>query len=550
MCLGLSLGTKNLHDMSNILNSTNITDNSNVNVDLFTNDWFIPYLHEIEQVSKKTSNLDSYNDVKRDLVKCNRFAQRTIKCFSTPFSSNFAITVYEEAIITLRRRLKEYSKRRSSSYDKTIRLYALIRVLNIMNIFHISIDDFIRILGGGKKKSIRKALTDLESAQLLKKYRLFNDKTRNCYNAYCAYPLEEKIKNRSTTMSYQYDSTILKEKYSNIKGLNVDNAYLDVNQDETTEIVTPSFRTIFTSWYNELYIIDEKGQYVPPKVGHFSDKDHRFYHNFHLQSKEVRLSTVWWNRINLTEIWDANASFFLVLCYMLRNKKWDNIHTKHKIHQETERMLNLCLRRIFYDEILCYYNRNSEYEKDREEIKKLCQAYKTRWRSYYLKKDGNYKGYKYLKKYIPIDQYFSENFPAIRDYILNSQVVIEENEKAGSYSTGPNDRRYKEPDTKKVSTLHRNVISCEFKLISEGICKILYEEYGLKSVTVHDAIYIKITDVPYCPHITPILRRLLNLPSLPQPTILNPAYSDGYVAAEPVMYQFNVNTPNLAQLRV
>ena len=70
MCLGLSLGTKTLHAMSNILNSTNITDNSNVNVDLFTNDWFIPYLHEIEQVSKKTSNLDSYNDVKRDLVKC------------------------------------------------------------------------------------------------------------------------------------------------------------------------------------------------------------------------------------------------------------------------------------------------------------------------------------------------------------------------------------------------------------------------------------------------------------------------------------------------
>lgn len=46
------------------------------------------------------------------------------------------------------------------------------------------------------------------------------------------------------------------------------------------------------------------------------------------------------------------------------------------------------------------------------------------------------------------------------------------------------------------------------------------------------------------------LRTLLSLPSLPQPTILNPAYSDGYVAAEPVMYQFNVNTPNLTQLRV
>ena len=536
--------------MSNISNSTHIADNSNVNMDLFSNDWFIPYRKEIEQASQKTSNQNSHNDVKRELIKCNHFAQKTIKCFSPLDSCNFTITVYEESILALRRLLKEHTKRRSSSYDKTIRLYALIRVLNIMNIFHIGMDDLIRMLGGGKKKSIREALVDLESAQLIKKFSLYNNRSRNCYNAYCAYPLEDKPKNMKSTIVYQYDSTALNENYTNIKGLNIDKAYLDVNQDETTEIVTPSFRTLFTNWYNELYIIDDKGQYVPPKVGHFSHKDHRFYHNFHLQNKEVRLSTVWWNRINLTEIWDANASFFLVLCYMLRNEKWNDKDMERKIHNETERMLNLCLRRIFYDEILCYYNRNSDYEKDREEIKKLCQAYKTRWRSYYLKKDGNYKGYKYLKKYIPIDQYFSENFPAIRDYILNSQVVIEENEKAGSYSTGQNGRRYKEPDTKKVSTLHRNVISCEFKLISEGICKILYEEYGIKSVTVHDAIYIKITDVPYCPHINTILRRLLNLPSLPQRTIFNPAYSDGYIAAEPVLYQFNVNTPNLTQLRV
>ena len=139
---------------------------------------------------------------------------------------------------------------------------------------------------------------------------------------------------------------------------------------------------------------------------------------------------------------------------------------------------------------------------------------------------------------------------AVREVLESLRVVIEENEKAGSYSIGPNGRWYKEPDTKRVSTLHRNVISCEFELISEGICKILYEEYGIKSVTVHDAIYIKITDVPYCPYINNILRRLLNLPSLPKSTILNPAYSDGYVESKPVMYQFNLNTPNLTQLRV
>ena len=202
--------------MSNISNSTHIADNSNVNMDLFSNDWFIPYRKEIEQASQKTSNQNSHNDVKRELIKCNHFAQKTIKCFSPLDSCNFTITVYEESILALRRLLKEHTKRRSSSYDKTIRLYALIRVLNIMNIFHIGMDDLIRMLGGGKKKSIREALVDLESAQLIKKFSLYNNRSRNCYNAYCAYPLEDKPKNMKSTIVYQYDSTALNENYTNI----------------------------------------------------------------------------------------------------------------------------------------------------------------------------------------------------------------------------------------------------------------------------------------------------------------------------------------------
>jgi hypothetical protein len=146
--------------------------------------------------------------------------------------------------------------------------------------------------------------------------------------------------------------------------------------------------------------------------------------------------------------------------------------------------------------------------------------------------------------------FFAQKFPYIRDYILDSEVIVEDNPEAGKVLQGWNGRRYKAKKTKKVLLLDREVMPFEFKLISEGICKILYEEYGIKSITVHDAIYVKKSDVPYCPYLNNILRRLLNLPSLPQPTIFNPAYSDGYVASEPVMYQFNLNTPNLTQLRV
>ena len=34
---------------------------------LFSNDWFISYREEIEKARNKTSNLDSHNDVKREL---------------------------------------------------------------------------------------------------------------------------------------------------------------------------------------------------------------------------------------------------------------------------------------------------------------------------------------------------------------------------------------------------------------------------------------------------------------------------------------------------
>ena len=217
-------------------------------------------------------------------------------------------------------------------------------------------------------------------------------------------------------------------------------------------------------------------------------------------------------------------------------------------------MAELCLQGKFYDNVLTFYNQNAKYEKDRDDIKTLCQKYKTRWRSYYLRKDGEYKAYKYLNCIKFIDMFFAEQFPYIRDYILDSEIIVEANPDAGKTQRGWNGQEYKAKKTKKILLLDREVMPFEFKLISEGICKILYEEHGIKSITVHDAIYMKTSDALRFPDINKILRRLLNLPTPPahpqQPTISNTAYSDEHIESELIQYQFNLNTPNFAQLRV
>ena len=48
-----------------------------------------------------------------------------------------------------------------------------------------------------------------------------------------------------------------------------------------------------------------------------------------------------------------------------------------------------------------------------------------------------------------------------------------------------------------MKNLYRDLIPFERMLITEGVCKTLLEEYNIKTVTVHDAIYMKTNDIEY-----------------------------------------------------
>ena len=497
----------------------------------------------------------SIDSVMQELKKCRYSFEKALKNISPLFSDDkLSVMVYEDAIIHIRKVLRSKTQRRSSSYDKTIRLYLLLRVLNIIGILHVSKEDLMKATGGGKKKNFNLAIKDLESAGLVKENILYNNLTGRTYNAYCANPIDFKITSNESFIEYTYDATSL-QKYQTCKGVHIDESFLIMNHcDGKGEVLIPSFRETFTGWYDELLILSDSDEAVPARPGHFSPKDGRFYHMFHQLPRATRESRVWWDGEYLIEKWDANASFFLVLCYTLRNRDWGNDWDRRKIFKETEYMAELCLQGDFYRVIQNHYNKNSKYKKTREKIKVLCHTYKAKYWNYLFKNDGTYKKYPYVQELIPIDSYFKEKFPAIREYILNSKTIREKNPDYRMLKEKRNGRLYREDNEyKNISALLREVMPNEFQLISEGVCRVLYEQYGIKSITVHDAIYIKKSDAFRCPNINNILRRLLNLPALPahpQATILNPAFSDGHVESELVQYQFNLNTPNMTQLRV
>ena len=90
-----------------------------------------------------------------------------------------------------------------------------------------------------------------------------------------------------------------------------------------------------------------------------------------------------------------------------------------------------------------------------------------------------------------IDEFFQKNFPNIRLWLLHyprhqeiKDVEIERNGKKEIHKN----------QLVSVSDLHRDIMPYEFKLISLGLCRNLYDFYQIKSITVHDAIYVKASE--------------------------------------------------------
>ena len=253
----------------------------------------------------------------------------------------------------------------------------------------------------------------------------------------------------------------------------------------------PFFKT-FTSWYNEL-VID--GSTFPS--GHISYGDGRFYHTFHLMKSADRKEKVLWDGKHVTEVWDANCSFFATIGYYLNKcKRYASDEERKAFMKEANKMIDKTIDNTLYSDIQdAYYYNGIDIDRDRAKV--VINSYRSLSRDKLFRKDGNYVR---NTQFIPIDKYFQERFPHIRNFFLDYprrlEIVKDDNGKPKKDVDWSKECRtfISYFNIKTVSNLQREVLPYELNLISLGICRELYEVHGIKSITVHDAIYMKVSD--------------------------------------------------------
>ena len=251
--------------------------------------------------------------------------------------------------------------------------------------------------------------------------------------------------------------------------------------------VEMDFLQTFKSWYDQLLING-----VHAAKGAYITKDGRLYHEFHGLHKVERYTQVLWNGNNLEEVWDAHSAIFAVIGYYIKNVYDGN--DKDEMTKEANALIDLTLDNNLYSDVMTYYKQKGT-PIDRDKAKVLCNRYRSVGRNRLLRRDGTFTNHKDVQELHIIDSYFEKKFPHIRAFFLD----YPRRKKLDRKQDGSNVRsvavegmgriRFIQP--KSVSNLQKDIMPYELKLISLGICRELYQKYGIESVTVHDAIYMQ-----------------------------------------------------------
>lgn len=416
--------------------------------------------------------------------------------------------------------LKEQNK--CKSYNNVLKLYVLLHCMNEYHFLHIDKESLAELAFSKHKDRLEAALNLLIQAGFVQVKANRNNNTTRMYYTYLTslpdyveqYPIEKtRVFEYCLPERTRHRLSKRKENTSQVIMHTDNDILLQTTNKHENNCVIPlvaneqpdnSFRNMFVRWYDELIINDFGGIH-----GAFSNKDGRFYHRFHQINKEEREQTVIWDDQHVVEVWDAHSAFFIILCYyLLKVKEYNSEEEREAFTKEARCLADFCMKQDLYGHIASYHNRNAPSNSvhfTRDKMKELLHSYCSRSRKYLFRKDGGLKNSWFCQQYQFIDEYFKENYPNIRDLLLDyprrEEIVFEEVWRGGYCIPIP--RR------KQISNIHRDIMPCEFVVISEGICRILYEKYGIKSITVHDAIYMKQSDADRKIDIDSIFRQLV-----------------------------------------
>lgn len=405
------------------------------------------------------------------------------------------------------------AKLQSRLFINLYKVYMSLVVFNSMQFYHVAQEDLVYGLDMSSR-SIKRYLYTLEKLNLIKiqNYSYFGKSSNNYYVNQISANSPSELSN-IIEFRFKISSNLNRNLHNHIYNTfedQINNGIMLLNKTSPTKLLSsypysvsllssicsntisyaqishlpgsPSYLEFFKHNYTELVYKNTQFNWEIPLSGFEvrEGTDSRLYHPFHSFSKETRNENIFWEGQHIQEVWDLHSAIFVYL--------WYDLDKKHIIPtEELNRFYDLVVRdRNLYETVQEFVRKNHSLnvEFPREVIKTNLQIY------LHNNKVPNDPCFKL------IDLFFEKNFHNIRKYIMNYSTRRE-------YTGKEYTRRSKNgklsviKQTKLVKNLYRDLIPFERMLITEGVCKTLLEEYNIKTVTVHDAIYIKTNDIEY-----------------------------------------------------
>ena len=259
----------------------------------------------------------------------------------------------------------------------------------------------------------------------------------------------------------------------------------DTGNLRVDKIKQPWSIDLFLSFYNRLWIKDLAGNFDTLRTTkmHEVEKgmrdDNRIYTGFHTLDKTIR-SRVYMDNEPLVECFDVHNCHATLINAILP----ESIPAAEK-----DLYLSKTISGTFYEDVMSWVNSRYSASWNREFTKTAVNKYLN------LSRNTIDKANKAKKSVhadaVCVDAYFSTLFPSIREFITNTP---------------------KKKSDKDTLNYMLNVV--ETNIITNTICKDLYENHDIHAISLHDGIFVKLSDCSRIPNVVKEFNELITYYSL------------------------------------
>ena len=338
---------------------------------------------------------------------------------------------------------------------------------------------------------------------------------------------------RLTYQSFNYNSSsIVNLKYSNVnkKLINIlfninlpiyikqsSLQFIELHQDRAASRLNKPKKywslDIFLSFYNRLWVTDIVGNFCKDRTAdlHKTEKglrpDNRIYTGFHILDKDIR-PRVYMDNEPLVECFDVHNCHATLINAILPK----TIPTSEK-----ELYLSKTISGTFYEDVMSWVNGRFSAPWSRDDTKTAVNKYlnlskkklKRARRTYELRRPWKSVN----EDAVYVDEYFKTFFPSIREFIITTPKTNKTYEKIPGKKRSQKtiyeivDDIVKQKPIKKciklsdMVTLNDMLNTVETDIITNHICKDLYENYNITAISLHDGIFVKKSDCSRMPDV-------------------------------------------------